>query len=199
MNREKSLSEKIFSRNTSESVHDREEMTAVDENELNRIIQKYTPLVYSIVSGILGRERRADIEEVVADVFVAYWQADKYDTSDEGTKALLVTIARHHSINRTKQLRRNVWDELDDEIISAGLTDDEVADKIQAEMIRDVINSLPPPDNEIYTRRYFYCQSVKEIAKALGVKPKYVENRLYYAKSKIRRALLEYGIGGNSK
>jgi len=171
----------------------------MDEKTLDSIIMKFSPLVYSIVAGIIGREKRADIEEVTADVFTAYWLADKYDTSEDGTRALLVTIARHHGLNRAKQLRRHIWEELNEEIADAGLTDDEVAGKIQAETIRDVIESLTPPDNEIFTRRYYYCQSVKEIARNLGVKPKFVENRLYYAKAKIRKELLKRGIDGSDR
>ena len=169
----------------------------MDEMILDNIIKKFSPLVYSIVAGIIGRERRADIEEVVSDVFAAYWFAEKYDTSDEGTCALLVTIARHHGLNRAKQLRRHAWDDLNEEIADAGLIDDEIEEKIQAEIIREVIDSLTPPDNEIFTRRYYYCQSVKEIARNLGVKPKFVENRLYYAKTKIRKELLKRGIDGS--
>ncbi len=169
----------------------------MDEQKLDLIIQKYSPLVYTIVSGILGKEKKSDIEEVCSDVFAAFWFAEKYDTSDMGIHALLVTIARHHAINRAKMLRKHIWEELNEEIADAGLTDDTVADKIQAEIIRQVIDSLTPPDNEIFTRRYYYCQSVKEIAGNLGVKPKYIENRLYYTKSKIRKELLKKGIDGS--
>lgn len=169
----------------------------MDEQKLTDIIKKYSPFVYTIVSGIIGKEKKSDIEEVCADVFAAFWFAGKYDTSDDGIRALLVTIARHHAINRAKQLRRHVWEELDEEIADAGFTDDEVHEKIRAEIIRDAIDSLTPPDNEIFVRRYYYCQSVKEIAKALGVKPKYVENRLYYTKSKLRKELEKRGIDGS--
>ena len=168
----------------------------MDEKELDNIIKKYSPLVYTVISGILGKEKTADIEEVASDVFSAFWFAKKYDTSDSGIRALLVTISRHHAVNRAKQLRKNVWEELSDEIADAGLTDSEVSEKIQAKIIKEVIDSLTPPDNEIFTRRYYYCQSVKSIAANLGVKPKFVENRLYYAKSKIRKELLKRGIDG---
>lgn len=171
----------------------------MDEREFDGIITRYTPLVRTVAAGIIGRRKQRDIEEVVSDVFVAYWKADKYDESDGGTKNLLVTIARRQAINRAKQLGRRIEEELDEETAAAGLVDEEVADRLESGVIREVINGLTPPDNEIFTRRYFYCQSVKEIAASMKLKPKYVENRLYLAKKTIREQLSARGIKGEGR
>ena len=172
----------------------------MDTAALECLIQKYAPLVTAVVSGMLGRGHRRDVEEVTADVFFAYWRAEKYDESDQGTRNLLITIARRQAVNRLRVIARSKDDYLSDEILdaelaAAGLWDDEISASIDKNTIRAVIEGLTPPDNEIFTRRYYYCQSVKEIARAMHLLPKTVENRLYLAKKKIRAALLKEGIG----
>ena len=172
----------------------------MDEQQLSRLMRTYAPLVTAVVSGVLGRKYRRDVEEVVADVFYLYWKTEKYDESDRGTRNLLITIARRQAINRLRSIARRREDIMEDEVLdaelcAAGLWDDEISAACDREMIRAVIDGLTPPDNEIFVRRYYYCQSTKEIARAIGKTPKYVENRLYLAKKTIRAKLLAAGFG----
>ena len=52
------------------------------------------------------------------------------------------------------------------------------------------VNALGEPDREILVRRYYYEQKPKEIALALNLSVKQVNNRLYHTKQKLREALL---------
>ena len=172
----------------------------MDEKQLSVLMRRYAPMVTATVSGMLGRGHAHDVEEVVADVFYLYWRAEKYDESESGTRALLLTIARRQAINRLHKIARRreeiVEDEvLDAELCAAGLWDDEISAACDREMIRAVIDGRPPPDNDIFVRRYYYCQSVKEIARALHRSPKFIENRLYLAKKTVRARLLAAGFG----
>ncbi len=175
----------------------------MDDKQLAYLIDRYAPMVTAVVSGMLGRGHKRDTEEVTADVFFAYWRAQKYDESEAGTRNLLLTIARRQAINRLYAIARSerlkteiVSDELlDAELAAGGLGDDTVTTYLDARIIRSVIDALTPPDNEIFTRRYYYCQPIKEIARAMHLPPKTVENRLFTGKKKIRAALLAEGIG----
>jgi len=51
------------------------------------------------------------------------------------------------------------------------------------------VNALGEPDREILVRRYYYEQKPKEIALALNLSVKQVNNRLYQTKQKLREAL----------
>lgn len=172
----------------------------MDEKQLAYLMKQYAPMVNAVVSGILGRGHRHDTEEVVADVFYQFWRAKKYDESDQGMRNLLLTIARRQAINRLHSIARKKEEILDDEVLdaelcAAGLWDDEISAACDRELIRAVIDGLTPPDNEIFVRRYYYCQSVKEIARTIRKTPKFVENRLYLAKKTVRERLLAAGFG----
>ena len=53
------------------------------------------------------------------------------------------------------------------------------------------LRKLDEADREAMIRRYYYGQKPKEIAAALGIPKKQVENRLYQGKQKLRRMMLE--------
>ena len=66
----------------------------MDEKQLALLMRKYAPMVTAVVSGMLGRGHRRDVEEVTADVFYQFWRADKYDVSDVGVRNLLLSLLR---------------------------------------------------------------------------------------------------------
>jgi len=164
------------------------------EEDLAQLMDAYQALLYTIAIGILGKHRREDAEECVADVFLAYWR-NRHRQIDN-IQAYLAVSAKHMALNRLKQLHKRDYEELTEDIPDFfSLTpEEEVIETINEEIVRRVLTELSPPDGEIWLRRYFWCQSVKEIARQMDLKPKFVENRLYLAKKSIREALLAQHI-----
>ncbi|MBQ8510912.1 MAG: sigma-70 family RNA polymerase sigma factor [Clostridia bacterium] len=165
------------------------------EADLAALMRQYEALVWTVVSGIL-RSRR-DCEEASADVFITLWNnRETFDPDDPGVKSYIITLARRRAIDRLRAEARHNADPLDelDGALSAESPESEVSDRLNAQIIAGVITSLPPPDAEIFTRRYYYSQPVKQIAAAMGLKPSYVKSRLERAKEEIRRRLLANNI-----
>lgn len=164
------------------------------EEELSALIDAYEHLLYTIAIGILGSSRKEDAEECVADVFVAYWR--NRHRPIENIQAYLAVSVKHMALNRLKQLRRKKYEELTEEIpdLFSLTPEEEVIETVNEEIVRQVLAALHGYDSEIFLRRYFWCQSVKEIARQMGLKPKFVENRLYLAKKAIRADLLRRHI-----
>ena len=164
------------------------------EEELSALMEAYEPLLYAITIGILGRTRKEDAEECVADVFVAYWR-NRHQPIDN-VQAYLAVSAKHTALNRLKQLRRREYEELTEEMpdLFSLTPEEEVIEAVNGEIVRQVLTALQGYDSEIFLRRYFWCQSVREIARQMGLKPKFVENRLYLAKKVIRADLLRRHI-----
>ena len=164
------------------------------EDELGVLIEKYSDLAYTVISSILGQNRRQDIEECLSDVFF-----DLYRMScgaDKIGKNLVITVSRRKAIDRLRYINRHGGDldiELNEELADAGFTDD-IADRINKYLIAEAINALPEKDAEIFTRRYYYGQSLKEIAIAMSVNVKFVQNRLYLSKKTLCEYLKRNGI-----
>jgi len=164
------------------------------EEELEALMDAYENLLYAITVGILGKSRREDAEECVADTFLAYWR--NRHRPIENVQAYLAVSAKHMALNRLKQLRRREYEQLTEEMpdLFSLSPEEEVMETINEEIVRQVLAELKGYDGEIFLRRYFWCQSVKEIARQMGLQPKFVENRLYLAKKQIREELLRRHI-----
>lgn len=170
-------------------------MESIDE-----VMTRYMRYVYAIVSAILGAGHDRDAEEVAADTFVAYWKTERYECSDAGTRALLGTIARHLALNRRAHIKRRYGISLPlpedaDEWIAADTSPEgSVLAHADADMLADCIRALPREDRDVFLRKYYKEETVAEIARAYGKKPKDIENRLYRIRKTMRNILIErYG------
>lgn len=164
---------------------------------LSIAIDVYGPLVKTIAVRILGYENSRDIEECVSDVFVELWKSIKnYDENKGMLKNYIISIARYISINAyNRKLDKNQLIPLEENDIDTELDlDNEAFKNINREIIKETLNSMPHPDKEIFIRRYYLYESVKEISSYLNLNDKAVENKLYRGKEKLKSALINNGI-----
>ena len=163
-----------------------------DERIINEIIVKYSKLLWSIVSVVLknvGTEQ--DIEECVADVFIDLWEyPDKYDAERGTLKTWLCMVARYKAIDRYRALSRNNTVPLEGAMMVGrmGMQDALLQEETKRELVA-AVNALTDVEKDILIRRYYYEQKPKEIAKALDLSLKQVQNHLYRSKQKLRKAI----------
>lgn len=163
-----------------------------DEATINHVINKYFKLTWSIVSAILKNVATTqDIEECVADVFVYLWKnCDQYNPGRGKLKIWLSVVARSRAINKYHQIVKRNDISLDDVPFVDQL---DIVDGILVEerkrMLVAAIRSLDELSQEILIRRYYYDQKPKEIAVALCIPVKHVENHLYRTKRKLRNMI----------
>lgn len=160
---------------------------------------QYGGLVKWIVLKIIGNKQE-DVEECISDTFVGLWQnIHRFDPSQNSSlKNYLCGIARHTALDRRRKLNR--FDELIplDEVtfgleIQVDFTDHLLKD-INAKILQEAIDELPPPDREIFIYRYYFYEKVADIAQRLSLDSKTVENKLYRGKQKLKDLLIKGGI-----
>lgn len=160
-------------------------------------INLYGGAVHRICSVILAGYHEEDIEEAVSDCFLELWKSkDNYDLDRNVTiKCYLYGISRNIAKNRKRTLaKKKSFDTLDGvEVSSNENLEEEIMKDIDAQILRDLINMMESPNKEIFVYRYFYQNSVKEIANKLELSPKKIENQLSRGKTKLRKQLLERG------
>ena len=64
-------------------------------------------------------------------------------------------------------------------------------DDVRVEKLNECIQMLGEEEREIIIRRFFYGQKNGEIALAMNLKTKQIENRIYNAKNKLRKMMEE--------
>lgn len=167
---------------------------------MEQLLIQYTGLVYAVVKSKLDRSYyvSSDLEDCVADVFSKFYaEFADYDPAMSSIKSYLCVIARNHAINVAKKRSLEGGISLDDEQSLLQVAEDVMIDsdleneELRREVIKAVEN-LGEPDSSIIFRKYYYGESSKEIAKAIGLSVSNVDTRTHRALNKLRKS-----FGGN--
>lgn len=167
-----------------------------DAAVMNRIIGKYARLLWPIAHAVLrnvGSDQ--DVEECVADAFIQLWEhPEKMDPVRGNLKSYLCILVRSRAIDRYRSLTRHLTVSLEDAVLSEEFGLPEYLHKQAILELRTAMNTLEEPAREILLRRYYYEQKPREIARALDLPVKQVNNILYRAKRQLRTVLTEKGV-----
>ena len=176
-------------------MNDERMITAIknrSEAAINEVITKYSKLLWSIAGAVLNNiGSTQDVEECVADTFIYLWEhPEKYNPQRGKLKTWLSIIARTQAVNRCREIaKRNIVPLEDTDFIDQlGVVDNILETEIRKSLLA-AVNDLGEPDREILIRRYYYDQKPKEIALAMDMSVKQVDNRLYQTKLKLRESL----------
>ena len=167
-----------------------------DEEAISRVINKYSRLLWPIAAAVLcnaGSEQ--DVEECVADAFIYLWQhPEKFDPSRGSLKTLLCILARSRAIDRYREIMRKDALPLEEAVLAAraGLQEQLLQQEARQELLA-AVNSLEEPNREILVRRYYHDQKPREIALAMDLSVKQVDNSLFRSKRHLRAVLTSKG------
>ena len=103
--------------------------------------------------------------------------------------------ARSCALNKLKSLKH--YEPLPENEADLGIDvdfDSSESAKINEDIIRECVSSMPSPDREIFISRYYYEKPVAVIASEQGLKVRRVEYILSKGKRRLRKALLKGGI-----
>ena len=171
------------------------EETAIAETD-----KKYGNYCRSLSMRILNS--REDSEECVNDTWLRAW-----DSMPPGRPsclcAFLGKITRNLSISRWRKNHAGkrgsgemqlVLTELEDCIPSVGSVEEELEGKELAASIDRFLKSLGEESRNIFVRRYFYLDSVREVADRFGVSESKVKSLLFRLRNRLREHLEKEGI-----
>lgn len=171
-----------------------------NEAAITATAAKYGKYCFAIAYGVLGNEN--DAEESVNDTYLDAWNAMP-PSRPLVLATFLGKITRRISIDRWR--RRNagkrgsgqmeaVLDELTDCIASG----DNVAETVEQQMIAERINafvkSLPDAEQRIILCRYFYMDSIEDIAKRFGFSQSKIKSMMLRTRKKLRAFLEKEGL-----
>ena len=176
-------------------LNDEKIITAIkkrSEATINEIITKYSKLLWSVAEAVLSHVGSVqDVEECVADTFIYLWEhPEKFDHQRGKLKTWLSIIARTQAVNRYREItKRNILPLEDTDFVDQLDVADAVLEVETRQALIAAVNALCEPDREILIRRYYYDQKPKEIALALDMSVKQIDNRLYQTKRRLHEML----------
>ena len=175
-------------------------IAARDERMLAFVVQKYSKILWKIAASILINAASVqDVEECVADVFIYLWQyPEKYDSDKAKLSSWLSVVARSKAVDSYRRIARKREISMEEIVVeNLGYAENSAADEEMYSMeeanskdkLRSCIDELDEKEKELIMRRYYYEQKPAEIAVALDMPKKQVENRLYYVRQKLRKMM----------
>lgn len=162
---------------------------------LNEAIIRYTPYVSTVVWRIFASSSatREDLEEVIADTFLALWNhASEIDPAQ--IRPWLATVAKHRAIDRLRMIAPTIPLSEEDTDTLPG-PEETVIQKERAKRLWDAVNDLDEPDRTLFLRHYYEGDKIKDVAHELGMNIATAKTRLHRGRKLLKTKLLGGGDG----
>lgn len=173
-----------------------------DERALIETSDKYGNYCRTIARNILNDEET--VKECFNDTLYQSWNA--IPPHRPGCLRVFVgKITRNLSLKRvrsTQTLKRGggegviALDELAECIpdITANHAEQMEENMVIRDILKDILTGLPAQSRRVFMRRYWYCSSIEEIAKAMALSEGNVRTILSRVRSKLKEALEKEGV-----
>ncbi|MNI57289.1 ECF RNA polymerase sigma factor SigW [compost metagenome] len=163
-----------------------------DKESLMKLMDIYGKLIYYIAGTILIEPyEKEGIEDCYNEVFTAIWfNIDCFSVEKGSFKNWIIAITRYKAIDiKKKNLKYNQSLEYDDELVSNQENELERIENL--ELINELLNTLDKKDRNIFIKRYFRGDSIKEISKDAGYSEEYIYTRISRARKKLKKIVGE--------
>lgn len=135
-----------------------------DEEEFNKLYEKYKPLVYGVSFSIL--KNKEDSEEIVQTIFTKIYKLEKEKLPKENEATWLYSFSKNASLN----FLRNKKEELNiDDIYYIAHESEELNEIIQKDTFNKIISNLNKKEQEIVSLKILSNLSFKEISQILNM------------------------------
>ena len=169
---------------------------ARDERAIRETSDKYGKLCQNIARNILGNAQ--DAEECVNDAYVGVWNAIPPARPDD-LCAFVCRVVRNVSLKRLRALTRQKCSRE----LTVSLSEleeilpDEAVDGREGEVSAAISAFLRLQSNDVrgvFVRKYYFFDSVADIAKRYGFSQSKVKSMLYHTREKLKEHLTKEGI-----
>lgn len=168
------------------------------ELAITELAAKFGKLCMQIANNILGNSQ--DAEECVNDAYLGAWNTIPPQRPNP-LQAYICKITRNIAITRyhanTAQKRNSHYDVALDELIHCLVSTDTIDSHLEAKELTHLLNrflgTLDTHNRIMFVRRYWYADSVSDIAEAFHMRPNTVSVGLARTREKLRKFLIKEG------
>jgi len=167
-----------------------------DESAIHTMEIEYGPLCRHVICGLLGNIQ--DVEETLNDVWLKIWNGIP-PAKPKNFRAYLAKTARNtaiHVLEKNNAQKRTCEHALLDELAEC-IPDIHSEQAFEASMLRNSLNSfvkkLRREERSYFLLRYYFGQSVQEIAQRYQTSENQVSVSLFRIRERLRKALEKEG------
>ena len=168
-----------------------------NESALTMIQRAFGPRLHSLARNILGSEE--DARECVNDTLLALWNAIP-PANPSPLSAYIMRVCKNKALSRlrdagaAKRSGYNLSLEELGECIGFDSLERTMDMKLLGQAIDRFLDTLPRRDRALFLRRFWFGDSVSELASHFGMRENAVSVRLNRIKAKLRTYLLKEGL-----
>jgi len=152
-----------------------------EKEAVQKLKENYESRMRYVICSIVPHKE--DQEEVLNDIWLRAWEKiSLYDSYKGSFHTWLTTIARNCAINYLRK-KKIEYVLLEDEKVSI------VEENYIKIDIQQAIEQLTKEEQQLFYRKYYYCQSHLTIAAEMGLTIKAVESKIYRLKKKFQKLL----------
>ena len=172
---------------------------ARSENAIEQTKEKYGAVCMHLLRNLLQNE--LDAEECASDVYLALWNTIPPE-KPEPFLTYLLKIARNQGLRRItyqNAQRRSgtqvlALEELESCLASAESVEQTVEGKLLEQEIANFLRALPKADRQLFVRRYWFCDSLEELAQCFGWSKSKLKSKLLRLRGRLRDHLTREGF-----
>ena len=170
------------------------------ENAISETALKYDRYCYSIAYNIL--QNKEDAEESVNDTYLSAWDAIP-PQRPAVLAAFLGRVTRQLAIDRWRTRSREkrgggevtlALEELDQVVGGSQSPETAVLEKELVSSLNRFLDSLPSAERKVFLCRYWYLDSISDIANHTGFTTSKVASMLFRMRGKLRKQLTKEGL-----
>jgi len=169
------------------------------EQAITELSKKYGLLCEKIADNILNNH--LDAEECVNDAYLAVWNTIPPQNPDS-LVSYVCSIVRNQAIKKYHEntaLKRNSiydtsLDELEEVLPSSASVEGELEAKEVSAMIDRFLETLDKQSRTMFIRRYWYSDSIEEIALSFKTSKHYISVRLSRIRKTLKKHLVKEGV-----
>lgn len=168
-----------------------EEILEGDRDQYRTLVDRYAPMIFSIVNEFVDAE--SDAEELAQEIFVKTYERLPSFNGQSKFSSWLYMIAKNHCRDYAKNIRRKnkrlgdlSENELDRQLEHSESPDQEVERKEWIEVLKEGLKSINPDYAEAFLMKYDDDMSYKVMSKRLDVSVSALKVRVYRAKKELR-------------
>ena len=173
---------------------------ARNEQAIEETDRKYGRLCFGIANRIL--DKKEDSEECVNDTYLAAWNSMPANRPNVLSTYLSkitrqITIDLFRKKNRLKRYASEYaisLDELGDSFSDSTTPEQELDTKLLIEAINRFLRTLPNDDRNTFIGRYYFFDSLKEVAAYCGMSESKAKSMLYRTRQSLKAYLEKEGF-----
>ncbi len=168
------------------------ELKSHKEASIHELTSHYGGMILYIIRGILY-DYQMDIDECYNDVLMKIWDnIFFYDSNKSGFSTWITHITRNTALDRLKSITRHNshFEDTSEERRTLGDSTYEAVERLEQQrenikLLNNAIDVLKEKEKEIFLRKYYYMQSMEQIAVEMDRTVKSVESILYRVRKKL--------------